>query len=636
MYIRKTKIKSGRNGEPYYTYRLVESVRIGKSVRQRTVINLGKHFDIAPEHWPAFSARVEQILNAQSGQVALFDLGQEMGETLEASAQRTAALVIHKYAQPVEAPGVEPGDSGTVEADFQTIDINQLATLQPRAIGGETLAWHAMEQLQLRQKLSALGFNTHDLAAITGSIVGRMIHPGSERDTHRWLQQETALGELIDYDFGSTTLTRLYTVSDQLLKHQAEIEPYLYQREQDLFQLKRTVVLYDLTNTYFEGQALGNAKAAFGRSKEKRSDCPLVTLGLVLDGDGFARRSRVFAGNASEPATLEAMIEGLDQHADGTPATVVLDAGIASQENIDWLIEQGYHYVVVSRERHKPRPTLDDGAVVVKTDEKDQIQVMAKRVDCPDSGEVRLYCHSTQREKKDRAIRSRFAQRFEDALARLNEGLGKKGTIKRYDKIIERIGRLKQKNTRVASDYDIDVIGDENKDKALRIKWHRKRDAMQRDSQAGVYCLRTNQTSWSEEDLWHTYVMLTEIESSFRSMKSELGLRPIYHHKESRVTGHLFITLIAYHLVHTIRYQLKAKGIHYSWQSIRDLMSSQQRITVSMRTQEQEQIHLRMTSRAEAHQQRIYEALGIASDPIGNRKMSIENAKTKSVVPTGG
>ncbi len=420
MYIRKTKIKSGRNGEPYYTYRLVESVRTGKSVRQRTVINLGKNFDVAPEYWPAFSTRVEQILNAQSGQVALFDLGQEMGETLEATAQRTAALVIHKYAQPVDAPGGEPSDGCTVEVDFQTIDINQMAVLQPRAIGAETLAYHAMEQLQLRQKLSALGFNAPELAAITGSIVGRMIHPGSERDTHRWLQQETALGELIDYDFGRTSQTRLYSVADQLLKHQSVIEPFLYQREQDLFQLKRTLVLYDLTNTYFEGQALGNAKAAFGRSKEKRSDCPLVTLGLVLDGEGFPLRSRVFAGNASEPATLNEMIEGLQNHPDNTPATVVLDAGIASQDNIDWLIAQGHHYVVVSRERYKERPTLADGAVVVKSDEKDQIQVMAKRVDCPDSGEVRLYCHSTQREKKDLAIRNRFAQRFEEELSKLN------------------------------------------------------------------------------------------------------------------------------------------------------------------------------------------------------------------------
>lgn len=627
MYIRKTKIKSGPNGEPYYSYRLVESVRKGKTVRQKTILNLGKYFAVEPEHWPALTARIEQIIEVQSEQTTLFDLDQKLGEALESIAQSTAALIIHKYAQPLPSPANGHDDSAGVEHDFHTIDINHLEVLDPRAIGGETLACQAIEQLQLTQKLEALGFNGPQRAAALGSIVGRMLHPGSERDTHRWLQQNTALGELIDYDFKRTSLTRLYLASDQLLKHQTELESFLYRREQSLFQLKSTLILYDLTNTYFEGQAQGNPKAAFGRSKEKRSDCPLVTLALVLDGEGFPMRSHVFAGNASEPNTLQAMVEGLRDSTSDTVPTVVLDAGIATQDNLDWLKAHSYHYIVVSRERFKEKPLLADKAVVVKSDEKDPVQVIAKRVDCPDSGEVRLYCHSTLREKKDSAIQNRFTQRFEAGLNRLNEGLGKKGTVKRYDKIMERIGRLKQKNTRVASGYDIDVTSDEKKEKALKISWQRNSKASERDEQAGVYCLRTNITSWSELDLWQTYVMLTEIESSFRSMKTELGMRPVFHQKESRVTGHLFITLLAYHLVQSIRYQLKEKGIQYSWQSIRNLMSSQQRVTLSMPTKEGVQIYLRTTSRAEGHQQRIYEALGISGDPIGRRKMSSEDVK---------
>lgn len=623
MYIRKTKIKSGPQGEPYYTYRLVESVRSGKAVKQRTVLNLGKNFGISPEHWPVFTARIEQLVNPKEKQEALFDLTRDIDELLEINAQRYAALIIQKFAQPVATP---TGDNPDVEADFQTIDIHQIELLHPRTVGAETLAYQAMEQLGLPQKLTALGFNTPELAAAIGNIVGRMINPGSERDTHRWLQQNTALGELIDHDFGATSLTRLYTVADKLLKHQSTIEDFLYQREQDLFQLNRTLVLYDLTNTYFEGQALGNAKAQFGRSKEKRSDCPLVTLGLVLDGDGFPLHSRVFAGNACEPATLEEMILGLHKASAGHTPTVVLDAGLASQANIDWLRQQGYHYIVVSRERHKEKPEEADGAVVIKAKEG-VTQVIAKRVDCLDSGEVRLYCHSILREKKDTAIRNRFGQRFEEALSKLNEGLNQKGTVKRYEKVIERIGRIKQKNSRVASEYSINVIADEEKTKALRIEWQRCAKAAEKDNHAGVYCLRTNVTTWTEAELWETYVMLTELEASFRSMKSELGMRPVYHQKERRVTAHLFITLLAYHVVHTIRYQLKNNEIHFSWQSIRDLMSSQQRITISMRTQAGQQIYLRSTSRAEAHQQQIYEALAYDGDPIGKQKMNIDGAK---------
>nr|WP_221894428.1 hypothetical protein [Bathymodiolus japonicus methanotrophic gill symbiont] len=157
----------------------------------------------------------------------------------------------------------------------------------------------------------ALGFNKVDTATALGTIIGRMVSPGSELQTHDWLQNQTGLGELLGHDYGNTSLTRLYTVSDKLLKHQATLEYFLADREQTLFNLNRKIVLYDLTNTYFEGQCARNPKAKFGRSKEKRTDCPLVTLGLVLDGGGFPLSSQVFPGNASEPATLKLMLDEL-------------------------------------------------------------------------------------------------------------------------------------------------------------------------------------------------------------------------------------------------------------------------------------------------------------------------------------
>ena len=626
MYIRKTKVKSGSKGEPYFTYRLVESVRVGQAVKQRTVLNLGKHFSLEPEHWPLLSARIEQLINTPTEQASLFDLSEQINETLETHAQRYAALIIQKQALPIAEPSAEEHSCTSAGKDYQTVNLNQLDLLQPRTLGAESLAFQAMQQLQLPQKLSELGFNSPERHAAIGSIIGRAVHPASERETHRWLQQNTALGELLDHDFGTTSLTRLYLVADKLLSHQKAIENFLSQQERDLFQLNRTIVLYDLTNTYFEGQALGNPKANFGRSKEKRNDCPLVTLGLALDHHGFPLHSRLFEGNASEPATLETMVKGMGNTLNETSPIVVLDAGIATQENIDWLTTHHYRYLVVSRERSKLFPTPADDAVIIKHDPNNHI--IAKRVDCTETGEVKLYCHSSAREKKAAGIHNRFSQRFEEALKSLNDGLSKKGTVKRYDKILERIGRLKQKNTRVASHYSIDVIADEQKEKAVRIDW--KRQEKPQDHQAGVYCLRTNIQEWSETQLWETYVMLTELEATFRSLKTDLGLRPVYHQKESRVTAHLFITLLAYHIVHTIRYQLKKQGIHLSWWSIRNLLSSQQRITVSMQTQADEQIYIRMSTRAETHQQRLYEALGFSSDLIGRKKTVIHQKKAKT------
>jgi len=617
MYIRRTKTKTLDNGEAYFTYRIVESVRLENKVKQRTLLNLGKDFAIEPEHWPLLTARIEQLLqDSEQHQEELFVLADELTQLLEASAQRYSALIVSKLAEPV--------DTASQEQDYHTVDINHVEALQARSIGVETLAWHTVMQLQLDQKLTALGFNKVELSAALGSIIGRMASPGSELQTHDWLQSRSGLGEMLGHDYGNTSLTRLYTISDKLLKHQTALEAFLGYQEQTLFDLDRSIVLYDLTNTYFEGQCTQNPNAQFGRSKEKRSDCPLVTLGLVLDGEGFPLSSQVFPGNASEPETLEQMLDGLQGK---NPLThvkkpvIIMDAGIATAENIAWLSERGYLYLVVSRERSVQTPRDQEHAVMVRETERSNVCVY-REID-KETKETRLYCHSEQKAKKEQSIRNRFHVRMEEALNKLHTGLNKKGTVKKYTKILERIGRLREKNRRVAQDYHIEVIADEEHKNAIRIEWKRKLQSEQKDQHCGVYCLRTNISDWSEEQLWTTYITLTEIEATFRSLKTELGLRPVYHHKEERVTGHLFITLLAYHLVHTLRYQLKQQGIHLSWDSIRNIMSTQQRITITLPTDDNKMIHLRTTTKAEARQKQIYDALNVKSDPLGKCKTII-------------
>lgn len=625
MYIRKTKTKTLENGAGYFTYRIVESVRDGTKVKQRTLLNLGHDFAIEPAHWPLLTARIEQLLQGDSPQQSqLFDFIDDEYQYLEASALYYSRLIIGKLAQPLLVSTLEP--------DFHTVDINHIEASESRGIGVETLAIHAVIELQIEQKLTALGFSKVELAAALGSIIGRMVAPGSERQTHDWLQNRTALGELLGHDYGTTSQTRLYTISDKLLKNQSTIEGFLANQEQVLFNLNRSIVLYDLTNTYFEGQCAQNPNAQFGRSKEKRRDCPLVTLGLVLDGDGFPLNSQVFAGNASEPSTLKQMVDGL---CGKNPLTlskplVIMDAGIATAENITWLVEQDYHYLVVSRERNALNPRTQESPVLVRDTEKSNVAVY--RVIDPETKETRLYCHSEQKAKKEQAIRELFHGRLEEALKKLNAGLSKKGTTKKYAKVIESVGRLREKHPRVAGDYRIDVVGDEDKINAIRIDWKREPKSDKKDQDCGVYCLRTNIPDWTEQQLWSTYTLLTEIEATFRSLKTDLGLRPVFHQKEDRVTGHLFITLLAYHLVHTLRFQLKQQGINLSWESIRNIMSTQQRITITLPTKDNKTIHLRTTTKPEAQQKQIYAALHIKPDPIGKCKTIIENKK--SVVPT--
>ena len=347
----------------------------------------------------------------------------------------------------------------------------------------------------------------------------------------------------------------------------------------------------------------------------------------MLDGSGFPKRCEVFAGNASEPATLAQMVGKLvDKHASECAPTVVLDAGLATEDNIAWLVEHHYRYVVVSRKRH--REFDPDQAVRVKDD--GPLRVEVQRVLNEDTGEVELYCHSTGRENKERGIDNLFAQRFEAALTKLHRGLSTKRTVKRYDKVLERIGRLKEKYSRAARYYEVTVEHDEASVNATAIAWTRITPTD--DTYPGVYCLRTNHDTWDESRLWHTYTMLTDLEAVFRSLKSELGLRPIYHHKTDRVSGHLFISVLAYHLVHTIRYQLKACGITLSWEGVRRALRGQDRITVELKRADGATVHVRKSSRAEPRQREIYDALGISSRPGNTEVTIIEPSRRQATV----
>ena len=243
----------------------------------------------------SLTKRIEGIL---SGQQSLFDIDRD----IEQLAQSCASRIIASYQD------VEHVD----DSDFREVDLDSLEMSRPRSVGAEHITLEALRLLDLDAKFKELGFNGPQTAAAIGTIIGRCCQPGSELATHTWLQERSGLGELIDYDFNNLSLYGLYQVSDQLLKKKAAIEEHLYAREHSLFGLQETITLYDLTNTYFEGQSKANAFAANGHSKEKRSDCPLVTLGLVLDSSGFPRRSHVYKGNVSEPTTLAEMLQDLE------------------------------------------------------------------------------------------------------------------------------------------------------------------------------------------------------------------------------------------------------------------------------------------------------------------------------------
>lgn len=587
MFIRTVYKKNKKSSTKYECQQLVESIRTEKGVRQKLLLSLGR-LPIPKEKWPTLTKRIEAIVQ---GQKALFKTETE----IEGLAQKFAQQFIDKHAVETEIN------------QFETVDIKTLQNHRVRRIGGEYLGVTFFNELHLHQCLKACGFSKRQIEIAMLLIIGRLVHPGSERHLHRWAQHYSGLDELIGTDFTHLSLNSLYKVSDLLNDKKNVIETHLRNRENDLFSLNETIILYDLTNTYLEGQAASNPKAKFGRSKEKRSDCRLLTLGLVIDGNGFPKTSQVFSGNQSEPGTLLEMVNTLREKdpTDTQKPTVVIDAGLATEDNLSAL-KKDYHYIAVSRKKIDP-PASDDCILIKETK---QNKVEAKRITGDD--EVLLYCKSKLKQQKEQSIQGRLEQNFEEQLNLIAKSIHKKGGTKRWDKVLERIARLKEKYKQVARFYQIHV---EERDKlAIRVTWEHLKE--QSDQQfSGAYFLRTDRFDLSEKEIWSIYVMLTQVEDAFRTLKSDLHMRPVFHQKEGRSDAHIFITVLAYHLLHSIRTTLKQSGINMSWQQIRDRMATHCRVTNRIKTKEGHTLFSRKCTEPEAFHKTTYDALSIDHVP---------------------
>jgi len=355
----------------------------------------------------------------------------------------------------------------------------------------------------------------------------------------------------------------LYRTSDQLLSVREGIEERLSERERSLYQLGEKILLYDLTNTYLEGSAHESPLAQRARSKEKRSDCPLLTLALVVDEEGFPKKSKILPGKVSEPKTLAAFLRAYDEELKQRlpllkeRPTVVIDAGVGTQENLSLIRSRGFHYMTVSRSRPKETPP---GELVTLKAEKD-CTVKAKRIEQDDG--VIVYCESSGRAAKEASMKAHFQRRYEEGLQKIAGSLARKKGTRRYEKVLERLGRLREKYPTIAQFYRIEVRQEEGQAKGL--SWEIDREEELRARFSGSYYLRSSRTDLEEKELWSLYMMLSQVEEAFRCLKSELGLRPVYHRKAPRQESHLFITVLAYHLLASIQKELKKKGISHRW-----------------------------------------------------------------------
>jgi transposase len=430
--------------------------------------------------------------------------------------------------------------------------------------------------------------------------------------------RRTALADLLGTNFDNVAEDPLYEVLDKLHPHRATIEAALVERERSLFNLDATIYLYDLTSTYLE--VLRNLKAKRGYSRDHRPDCKQVVVALVINRDGFAITHEVFAGNTQDRTTLATMLDLLAERAGlKEGATVVVDRGMAFDENIAEIKRRKLHYVVASRQPERDRFLADfedvDGFVPVlrqpsplnESQKKSKIEVQTRR----DGEQTYVLCRSEQRIAKDRAIRAKQEGRLRADIDSLAKRVAQRKLVKPA-KINQAIGRLKERYPRVARYFDLSyaphtatLAAPFNADK------HAKAEQLD-----GCYLLKTDRTDLSGNELLRIYLLLTRAENAFRDMKSPLAERPIFHHTERRTESHIFLCVLAYHLLIAIEKTLLDRGIHTSWPSVRDTLKSHQICTVVLPTDDGSMLRIRKAATPEPEVEDLYRSLGIAAQII--------------------
>ena len=466
-------------------------------------------------------------------------------------------------------------------------------------------------------------FTDEEVKLALSHIVSRAVYPASELKTVSFMRENSSICELTGLNENIITKDKLYGISKKLFALKNELENHLSRKTNELFDLQDKIVLYDLTNTYFEGEKRNSKKAKRGRSKEKRSDCPLMVLALVVNVQGFIKYSAIYEGNRADCTTLCDMIDKLRLSTSESEkkAIVVIDAGIATEENLAMIVEKGYDYACVSRRNLKKYNNIEGKNPVSITDNKKSvIELTEVRAAGKNETEYYLKVKSEGKRLKESSMNRQFKERFEEGLAVIAHGITAKNGTKNYDKVNQRIGRLKAKYPSIHRFYSVHIEKDK-KDICKSMNWEQIEAVdVQANEELGVYFIRTSLTGCNEAIVWLIYNCIREIESSFRCLKSDLDLRPIFHKTDEACEAHLHLGLLAYWVVNSIRFQLKTGGINSDWREIVRVMNTQKCVTTNMMNNKDELISIRTCSKPTEKVSTIYRILKMKEAPFVRKK----------------
>jgi transposase len=604
MYVRQTTRRY--KDKTYTNYLLVESIHTPKGPRQKVICSLG---DLSPrpaEDWLRLARKVEDAL---VGQANLFS-------RLDPEVEPIIRPVRHRQARAADQCS-QDSSPAPPDGDLIAVHTDRLAMTQVRSAGPVPVGFQFWKRLELDAILQRHGFSPRAIPLTCAMTLNRLIHPDSEHALPRWIRS-TALSEILGVDFTALADDPLYRNLDRLHPNRAAIESALVERERRLFQLDPTVYLYDLTSTYFEGQAAQNPKAKRGYSRDHRPDCQQVVVGLVIGREGFPLAHEIFAGNTQDRKTLGRMLDLLKDRV-GLPegATVVVDRGLAYPENLQEIRDRKLHYVVAGRQPERDS-WLDD------FENEEGFEVMSRapsprnpfqkkslvRVKALTHGEEKIVlCTSSGRTAKDRAIRQKQEGRFLADLQRLSGRIAR-GRLQRELKIGEAIGRLKERYPRVARYYTVSYDASRG---TLNSEPNAEKKAKAEQLDGG-YLLRTDRRELTAQEAWLIYMTLTRAESAFRALKTPLAERPIFPHLEHRVETHIFLCVLAYHLMVAIETTLGNQGVHTSWATVRELVASHSVATLVLPTNGGKTLSIRKGTTPEPEQVELYRVLNIPAE----------------------
>ena len=588
MFIR-TKVNTLKNKTKKASFSLCECRRVNGQPKQATLLNLGADFPIKKDKWSILIERV--VGEIKHHPVSVFEQDEQMDYQVNRIVRALKDMGYNPYA---------------VKDDRTPVIFDKVEDLESRTIGGERVVNKALSLLGFDEMLTSLGFSDLQKRIAHMLVASRCLAPANEADTYRWLHQRSSLFPLLQLDDNPPSLSSLYQVGDMLYTHRETLIKKLFTQSQSVFGFTPCIAFYDLTNTYHYGKQ-DDELLAYGRSKEKRSNRVLASIAMVIDASGFPTHAEIYKGNISELKTLEKAIKDIGIAC----PTVIMDARISTKKNIEFLNQKGIKWLRIERNKKQPPPKTKPDSTH-QTDSGSAYSLW----EVSQSQEVKrvLVQSGPRKQARDNHLK-REQEKLEEELTRLNKGLSNPRCMRDYLKIVEKVGILKKKHQKVAYQYDIEVTPLKDSDLASSVRFTRNKDYDHAIAKSGYYVIATTQTDWEAEQMVYYYHQLGDMERTFRTLKSELGLRPIVHQRVERIKAHLFITILAYYVVHLVRMRLKEKGINLSWDDAGQELLMQKRTTTKIHENKNRYHLLSKDGALSPIQKIIYEAIDL---PISN------------------